>query len=982
MENVKNNKKTTIVVVISVVAALVIAFLALLVWFLVDSFVRNEPPARDVYVFEDYEYVVLPDETIEIVEYIGSDMQVTVPSAIDGKLVTSIGDYAFFESSVQGVTMGSFVKSIGAHSFASSGSLASVTLSSGLVSIGDYAFRLCQSIKKIELPSGLAKIGEGAFYGTEIESVELPLNISEVPKHAFSNCFSLKEVTLPASVKAVGDSAFFDCSSLESVTLPAVESIGGYAFGSCTSLTTVTLGADIREISSYAFQYCSALKSVTVPGAATCFEVVDGLLIDKVNKRAVLLPAASGVESLVIPEYVEHIAPYAISGVEGLVSVTIPSGLKTVGESAFSGSKQILRFAMANTPDDVAFAMPDTITDVGGFAFAGCQFYSNLFDEFTIVGDGILVKYTPVTDAYGAWIDTEHSTVIREDRVESGVTIPNVPVGVSVRIPEGVKKMSSAFANANAVLAVTTPKSLTEISLGAFSYAAFLEKLDFSESPITHIGDRAFEACQSLKDVTLPTTLKTVGDYLFFSCYALESITIPPVEVLGGYMFADCTALKTVNISEGTTTIGQRAFHKNYKLATITLPDSIKLIKEYAFSESGLVEFTLKRGVEAEGYILFNCVKLRNLTIEGEGVTPVGIAFGCTVLDKVVISDGFYRIGEESFYDCQLLKTVVIPDSVTEIGGEAFAHCSALKSIEFGGDLTYIGAYAFNLARRLQTFEFDKTLTTIGDYAFSGCENLDNIDLRWITTLGEHCFENCFKLTHVDLRSVAYAIPEGAFSYCTALSDIRFADTVTEIGTAAFLNNTALTTVTFPSSLIQVGENAFMGSKNLSQVGWNDGLIMVDHGAFYDTGLVDVVLPESVEMIGDATFASCQKLRTFKMGNNVTYLGEAAFMLSSGLYDVTISSALDTIALETFAYTGLVAVAIPEGVKTIDEAAFASCTYLARIDLAKSVRTVCDSAFENCKAIKIVSYYGEPILIGGIDIGTNNEYFINALLVN
>ena len=46
----------------------------------------------------DYSYKALDDGTIEITQYHGSDISVSIPSEIDGYTVTSIGSDAFFES--------------------------------------------------------------------------------------------------------------------------------------------------------------------------------------------------------------------------------------------------------------------------------------------------------------------------------------------------------------------------------------------------------------------------------------------------------------------------------------------------------------------------------------------------------------------------------------------------------------------------------------------------------------------------------------------------------------------------------------------------------------------------------------------------------------------------------------------------------------------------------------------------------------------
>ena len=47
------------------------------------------------FISGDYEYSLLDDGTIEISKYVGNDSDVTIPDEIDGKKVTSIGEWAF-----------------------------------------------------------------------------------------------------------------------------------------------------------------------------------------------------------------------------------------------------------------------------------------------------------------------------------------------------------------------------------------------------------------------------------------------------------------------------------------------------------------------------------------------------------------------------------------------------------------------------------------------------------------------------------------------------------------------------------------------------------------------------------------------------------------------------------------------------------------------------------------------------------------------
>ena len=159
-----------------------------------------------------YEYAILPDETIEIIGYNGSESKVVIPDKIDGKKVTGIGDYAF----------------------ESCANLTSITIPNSVTSIGVYAFEDCASLKSITIPDSVPLVGPGAF----------------------SNCTNLTSVTIQNGVMYIGNEAFANCTSLTGITIPdSVTWIGRYSFEGCTSLTSITIPKSVTSIGEEAFGY-------------------------------------------------------------------------------------------------------------------------------------------------------------------------------------------------------------------------------------------------------------------------------------------------------------------------------------------------------------------------------------------------------------------------------------------------------------------------------------------------------------------------------------------------------------------------------------------------------------------------------------------------------------------------------------------------------------------------------------------------------
>jgi len=124
--------------------------------------------------------------TITITGYTGLGGAVTVPSAINGLPVTSIGDYAFEDSLLTSVTIPNNVMTIGWGEFECT-SLASVSLGDNVTVIGCNAFSSCTNLTSVTIPKGVISIGAGAF----------------------SDCARLTSMYFEGNAPTIGSSAFW-----------------------------------------------------------------------------------------------------------------------------------------------------------------------------------------------------------------------------------------------------------------------------------------------------------------------------------------------------------------------------------------------------------------------------------------------------------------------------------------------------------------------------------------------------------------------------------------------------------------------------------------------------------------------------------------------------------------------------------------------------------------------------------------------------
>ena len=267
-----------------------------------------------------YEYAILPDETIEIIGYNGSESKVVIPDKIDGKKVTGIGDYAFEScTNLTSITIPDSVTNIGEYAFQSCSNLTSLTIPDSVTNIGQRAFLFCKSLKYITIPESVQDIGEYAFYGCKsLEKINAAAgneNYVSVNGILFSKdktkivCYPANKndtsYSIPSSVKVVGSGAFRDCSHLKSITIPnSVTTMEHHAFSNCTSLTSISIPDGIKTIEMGTFDYCKSLTSVRIPDSVT-----------EIGHSAFY--CCDNLKSITIPRSVTEILSYAL-GLIGL----------------------------------------------------------------------------------------------------------------------------------------------------------------------------------------------------------------------------------------------------------------------------------------------------------------------------------------------------------------------------------------------------------------------------------------------------------------------------------------------------------------------------------------------------------------------------------------------------------------------------------------------------------------------------------------
>jgi hypothetical protein len=193
--------------------------------------------------------------SVTITRYTGSGGDVRIPSRINGKPVTTIGNSAFEPSrEIDYETMSSIYLN----------QLTSVTIPTSVTSILDQAFAYNQ-LTSLVIPNSVTSIGNRAFYENQLTSVTIPNSVTSIGHRAFAEN-RLTNVTIPTSVTSL--SGTFADNQLTSVTIPTNVTIIGSSTFQGNQLTNVVIPDGVTEIEQYAF-YQNQLTSVTIGTGVT-----------------------------------------------------------------------------------------------------------------------------------------------------------------------------------------------------------------------------------------------------------------------------------------------------------------------------------------------------------------------------------------------------------------------------------------------------------------------------------------------------------------------------------------------------------------------------------------------------------------------------------------------------------------------------------------------------------------------------------------
>lgn len=410
--------------------------------------------------------------------------------------------------------------------------------------------------EELRLPENITVIKRETFFNLQAaENVVLPDGVVRIENYAFANS-KIMRINLPASIRYIAGDAFEGCKNLV-----AKVKDGSYAMEYCEEHGIAYENYDFAdETADYKYtvadgeasiiQYLGSAAYVTVPSQIDGYPVVSVAFTPEPVSDAFARTYNTTLKRVTLPETVREIGKWGFNYCSALEDITIPGHIETIGRSAFfmsifpsltisSGVKTIGDNAFRGAAGFTSLTIPASVETIGDSAFQGCDDLT-----YAVINSGVK---TIGSCAF------EYCEALKE------VTIPSSVTGMGEVVFKHCKALEKAVINAQ----------ITKLEMETF-YSCSALKTVVLPNGLTQLGPGAFLGCDSLEAVELPNTLKSIGEAAFRECALLNSAILPEgLQSIHSEAFYDCDSLKTLKIPQSVTFIGTDAFKGGYVTAIL-----------------------------------------------------------------------------------------------------------------------------------------------------------------------------------------------------------------------------------------------------------------------------------------------------------------------------------------------------------------------------------------------------------------------------
>ena len=566
----------------------------------------------------------------------------------------------------------------------------------------------------------------------------------------------------------------------------------------------------------------------------------EGLPVTVINNYAFFVRE---IKEVVIPNSIIVIGYSAFASCERLTEVIIPDSVTTIHDEAFEQCYGLTRVVI-----------PSSVTSLGDRVFDDCTsltIYAEAVSKPTGWGDILSNLSVPVI-----W-DCDNN-----DKDEQGYEYM-VFDGINYKLKDG---NAAVYGSHKSTEVIIIPE---EVNYKDIVYT------------VTEIIYKAFYENNKVRDIIIPTTIKTVNSSAFWNaeCNLLfrgektseleyQVRNLDQSKIFWGVGEGDYIQSGdfVYIISEGTATLS----YYNGAPQDIIIPDkvpntniSVTALGDYAFANSNVTSVVLPTGLtKISNYAFANCNKLRKIIIP-ENVTSIGTgAFkGCSALISVQMADNVISIGDSAFEGCSAFETIKISAGLQRIGNRAFSYCRSLKSLTIPNSVTDIGGYAFAYCGRQLIVnmqrKYDGGSTFDEDWDYSGTTTTHQkvpVDTLW--NVKAHIFIDDLEYTLYNDDILTLYKYTGSASTVELSSIIKYNEInyqLVNIGNSAFRGCKSITNITIPNGVTNIHTNAFSGCSSLESIIIPDGVISIGNAAFSECVSMDsIIIPASVKKLGSS----------------------------------------------------------------------------------------------------------------------------------
>lgn len=525
----------------------------------------------------------------------------------------------------------------------------------------------------------------------------------------------------------------------------------------------------------------------------------------------------------------------------------------------------------------------------------------------------------------------------------------------------------------------------------------------------------AFYNCNKLKEISIPSSLNSIGRFAFYGCNSLEHIDIPNnIVTIEDGAFSQCFKLEFFDFPESLVSIGSESFCSCHSLRTIAIKSNVSNIHEKAFKMCDGIESITVSNTNNTFDSRNNC----NAIIETANNKMVVASNNTIVPDDIII------IGNNAFYGRRTESTLLLPVSVTSIGDYAFASCDNLESFVIPENVTQIGEYSFGMSQRLKMVAIPAKVSSIGHCAFYNTPQLATVifENEEPVSIDENTFTNRINATlYVPNNSIsAYKVADywkefqiiggiaskenvefvdaevkrlcvenwdtngdGELSYVEAAAvtdlgevfksskissfeELQYFTGLNEIGENAF-SYSSISQVTLPEGLSTIKRSAFADTNNLKTIDFPSSLQEIETNAFFYGGLTQIVIPKTITKIGIEPFFACP-IETITVDSENAYydsrenchalIETATNRLIVGTADAFIPNTVASIGGGAF-YGGSnrnrASLEIPSSVVNIGRCILRGNTVMTSLHIPASVKTIDQEAFNGVENLSTIT---------------------------